>query len=127
MRGSFVNSTAPVANATTLVPESARPTSANGVSYHLAVIENSAPPNGFDGFNLRKTVTSGFYGRLARWRLLQPIQQCRIDPYRYCCTSRLKSALFGHCASPMVIFVCLASETPIVRSGMRTSKERPPA
>ncbi len=39
------------------------------------------------------------------------------DPYRYCCTSRLKIALFGQCASPIMIFVCLVSATLIVRSG----------
>jgi len=43
--------------------------------------------------------------------------------YRYCCTSRLKIALFGHCASPITIFVGFASATPIVRSGTRTSKK----
>ena len=43
--------------------------------------------------------------------------------YRYCCTSRLKIALFGHCASPITIFVGFASAKPIVRSGTRTSKK----
>jgi hypothetical protein len=50
-----------------------------------------------------------------------------VDRYRYGCTSRLKIALFGHRASAIMIFVCVASAMLIVRSGTRTSKKLPPA
>jgi hypothetical protein len=59
--------------------------------------------------------------------LANRIRHYQIDLYRYCCASRLKITLFGHCASKTVIFVGLASETPIVRSGTHTSKKCSPA